>query len=186
MCHPTVIEFGKANLSVDEVRGKRIIEVGSHNINGSVKEYAKRLLPSEYIGIDMEAGRDVDIICNAEDIVKKFGKESFDIVISTEMLEHAKDWKKVISNIKQICKNGGIILITTRSHGFGRHEYPNDYWRYEISDMQYIFSDCIIEKIVNDTYHPGVLIKIKKPGNFFENDLSSYELYNIVQNKKII
>jgi len=185
MCHKSCINFGQKNLSVDEIKEKRVIDIGSYNVNGSLKKTVKALYPAEYIGVDIEEGPDVDIVCDAENLAKKFGKESFDVVISTEMLEHVRDWKKVISNIKKICKSEGIILLTTRSYGFDYHAYPYDYWRYEVKDMENIFSDCEILTINDDDEKNGVLVKVKKPENFIEKDLSNYELYSIVANKRV-
>jgi predicted SAM-dependent methyltransferase len=87
MCHPSCIEFVMRNLSREEIEGKKVIEIGSYNVNGSVQQYIKSFNPKMYLGVDITEGPNVDIICNAENLVEKFGKESFDIVISNEMLE---------------------------------------------------------------------------------------------------
>ena len=107
------------------------------------------------------------------------------MVISTEMLEHAEYWEKTISNIKNICVPGGLMLLTTRSKGFGYHAYPHDYWRYEKEDMEKIFSDCEILEIEKDNQAAGIFIKARKPLGFKEKDLSKYELYSIVTGKKM-
>jgi len=177
--------FGVLSLTKDEVEGRRVIEFGSCAINGTLRPFVESLHPVEYIGIDIEKGPNVDIICDAEDVLDKFGRESFDIVISTELLEHVKNWRKVISNMKNVCKPNGLILVTTRSYGFPYHAYPYDFWRYEPVDMQHVFSDCDIERLEKDKETPGVLIKARKPHEFVEADLAGYELYSIIANKRI-
>lgn len=179
VCSSTVIIFEVLVSSKEEIEGKEIIEIGSVDINGTIRPIFESWGASKYIGIDIESGREVDIICKAEGIVNKFGKESFDVVICNEVLEHIKDWQIVMSNIKNVCKPGGIIFITTRSKGFGKHGYPKDFWRYEIEDMQKVFSDCEIQYLIRDPYEPGVLMKAIKPKVFFEKDFSDYELYSI-------
>jgi len=179
MCSITCLKFGKRNLSEIDVKDKEVIEVGAYNVNGSIRDHVLTLQPKKYLGVDMMAGSCVDVVCNAYDIVDKFGANSFDVVISTEMLEHIEDWRRVISNFKRVCRPGGVILITTRSKGFGRHSYPADYWRYEYEDMQEIFSDCIIEKLEKDTRRPGVFIKVKKPEGFVEKNLSKHQLFSM-------
>ena len=186
MCNINCIIFGAKNLTKEEIKGKRVLEVGAYDVNGSLRPLVESWEPSEYIGVDIEMGPGVDIICDAENLVEKFGEESFDIVISTELLEHVKNWKKVVSNIKRVCKRGGIILITTRSKGFPYHPFPYDFWRYELEDFKEIFSDLEILSLEKDNIKsPGVFIKARKPQNFKERDLSDYKLYSIITNKRM-
>jgi SAM-dependent methyltransferase len=185
MCSESCIIFGFENLKEEEIKGKRVIEVGSYYVNGSLRSLIQLSSPSEYIGVDIEKGPGVDLICQADNLIREFGRESFDIVISTEMLEHVKNWSLVISNLKNLCRPGGIILITTRSYGFGYHAFPYDFWRYELEDVKAIFEDCEILKLEKDPKVAGVFFKIKKPDNFIEKDLSHYKLYNIIVDEKV-
>ena len=95
--------------------------------------------PNKYVGVDIENGKFVDFIVPAEKLVEFFGINKFDVVISTEMLEHVRDWRIVINNLKEVLKPGGILYITTVSKGFGYHAYPYDFWRYEIEDIKKYF-----------------------------------------------
>ena len=183
MCNKACIEFGRANLKEEEVKGKSVIEVGSFYLNGSLRPIAKEFLPSSYIGVDLQIGPGVDQICDAHDLLDRFGSGNFDLLISTELLEHVRDWRKVISNFKHILKPNGVLLITTRSKGFYYHDYPFDFWRYEISDMQVLFSDFIIEVIEKDPSEPGVFIKARKPNTFTERETTNYQLYSIIKGK---
>lgn len=186
MCHASCIVFGAKNLDPKEVSGKRVIEVGSKDVNVSLRPIIESWGPAEYLGIDIEKGTGVDIICDGEEIVERFGKERFDVVISTELLEHVKNWRRVLSNIKNICKAGGIILITTRSYGFGYHAYPYDFWRYELEDIAFCFRDCEILVLERDHQAPGVFAKVRKPNDFCEQDLYNYSLYSMVIGKRVI
>jgi len=97
MCSVAVIEFFVEDVKPEEFRDKRVLEVGSGYVNGSVRPLIERFMrPKEYIGIDIELGKYVDIVLPAEELVEYFGSESFDVVLSTETLEHVKDWRKVI------------------------------------------------------------------------------------------
>ena len=184
VCNKNCLQFGTDWIKPEDIKDKRVIDVGSLDINGSYRSIATPMGPSEYVGIDAAEGKGVDIVCRAEGMVNYFGKESFDVVISTEALEHSYDWKSVISNIKNICKPNGIIIITTRSIGFAYHGFPEDHWRFQESDMREIFSDCIIEFLGRDLDWAGVFIKVRKPANFVENMVTG-GLYNIVYNKRM-
>jgi SAM-dependent methyltransferase len=184
MCNVHGVIFATLNLKQEEVMGKRIIEVGALNVNGSARPILEQYKPKQYVGVDLVKGPGVDIICNAENLLEKFSKNSCDILVSTELLEHIKDWRKTVSNFKNVVKPGGIILLTTRSIGFQYHAFPYDFWRYQIEDFQNIFSDCILQSIAKDP-EIGIFAKIIKPENFVEKDLSDYELYSIVTKKRI-
>jgi len=180
MCNTACLDFGRDNLTRADVEGKKIIEVGSRDVNGSLRPFAEVLGPEIYLGVDLEEGSGVDEICNVYDLVDRYGKESFDVVISSEMVEHVQDWRKAMSQIKSILRPGGIVLITTRSIGFPYHDYPFDYWRYELEDMNAIFSDMKVDALEPDPLSPGVLVKARKSERFVENDLSRHELYSMV------
>jgi len=170
-------------LQDDEIRDRRVLEVGSLDINGSLRSFVESRKPSVYIGIDIVEGPGVDIICDAENLLGKFEEESFDLVISTETLEHVRDWRKVISNIKKLCKPDGLILITTVRFGESFHACSYGFWRYEPEDMENIFSDCKIQSL--ETCSTNVFLKVGKPQTFREKDLSNYELYSIVAGCRI-
>lgn len=142
MCNPECIDFGKENIQRYEIEGKDILEIGSRDINGTLRHHLQTFNPRNYIGIDIEQDNYVDMV---EDITNDkifLGRtELFDAVISTEVMEHVENWRKAIQNMKRLVKVGGFILITTRSKGFTLHNYPVDFWRYEVSDMEKIFSD---------------------------------------------
>lgn len=186
MCNTNGLAFSIRNLKRNEIEDKKVLEAGAYDVNGSVQSILKSWGPKEYVGVDITEGPGVDVVCDAGDLVEKFGNNRFDTVVSNEMLEHAREWKKVISNLKNVVKPGGVILVTTRSHGFGYHAFPYDFWRYELEDMREIFSDCEILVLEDDAQEPGVLVKVRKPEHFVEKDLSNYKLYSIVANKRVI
>jgi len=111
--HISVLEFFIENTQKEEFENKRILEVGSRYVNGSVRPLIEKFFnPKEYIGVDIEKGKFVDVVCDAENLVDYFGRETFDVVISTELLEHVKDWRKVINNMKEVLKPNGYIYIS--------------------------------------------------------------------------
>lgn len=186
ICNRACIEFGRVQLRSDEVRGKTILEVGASDLNGSLRGHIESLSPARYQGVDLEYGPGVDEVCRAEELVQRYGLDAFDVVLSTEMLEHVRDWRTVVSNLKRVVKPGGILLFTTRSRGFGFHGYPFDYWRYEVSDVACLFSDFDTEALVEDPSEPGVFFKGRKPLDFKERDLKGYSLYSVMTERRTL
>ncbi len=180
-----VLDFFMRNVDCGEFNGKRVLEVGSKFVNGSVRPLIERFCkPREYIGVDIEPGKYVDVVLPAERLVDYFGPESFDVVISTEVVEHVLDWRLVISNIKVVLRRGGFIYLTTRSRGFPYHAHPHDYWRYEPSDMVRIFRDFEITRLEADWEGPGVFLKARKPLDWRPADLSGVALYSVVLGRR--
>jgi glycosyltransferase involved in cell wall biosynthesis len=168
----------------------RVLEVGSLNVQeneaGSVRVDVQRFA-GEYIGIDIRAGYDVDYVIPAEQIIEAFGKNSFDVVLSTEMLEHAHNWYVSVYNMIMALKPGGILALTTRSPGFGRHEYPSDYWRFTQQDFKEIFTPIgdILQLEDDDSGFPGVGIIVRK--NSTEMTTSESDTWlNLLKNKRIV
>lgn len=186
MCTTACVMFGASHLRPEEVKGKRIIEVGSYDMNGSLQPIVKAWKPAEYVGVDIIPGPGVDIVCNADDVIKKFGKEQFDVVISTEAIEHVRNWRTVISNLKNLCVPGGVILVTTCMPGHYYHPHPDDFWRYTPEDFKAIFSDCEIDVIESDPRTLGVYIRAIKPRQFKEKDLSQDKLTSIVTGTRVL
>jgi len=188
MCHKSCLEFGERYLFHDEIKNKRVLEIGSQNVNGSLRPFIESMTPLEYIGIDVMKGKGVDKILGVEQIVEVFDENSFDLVIATELLEHVFDWKIAVLNIKKVCKPNGIILVTTRSPGFAYHGYPKnnfpDYWRFTLEDIQYIFFDCNILALIDDRQHPGVFLKEEKISNFLHINLADYTVFAMEQLNK--
>ncbi|MCX7615947.1 MAG: class I SAM-dependent methyltransferase [Patescibacteria group bacterium] len=181
----SVIEFFVSEVNPKEFSNKKVLEVGSRYINGSIRPIVERLLnPKEYIGIDIQPGKFVDIILPAENLVDRFGKNAFDVIIALELLEHVKDYKLVIENMKEVLRPNGFVYISTRSYGFPYHGYPYDFWRYEINDMENLFADFEVIALKNDPEAKGVFLKAKKPQNYKKVDISDYKLYSILLGKR--
>src|SRR5438094_10543126 len=186
VCNAACILFGFRSISASEVAGKRVLEIGSADRNGSLRPIIESYHPREYVGIDVEPGPGVDRVVEAGQLAHVFGEESFDLVLATETLEHIRDWRGVVSNVKRVCKRGGVVLLTTRSIGFPYHAYPYDFWRYDPGDVRPIFSDMVIVSLEKDSeITPGVFAKIRKPLDFRENDLSNHELYSMVSGRRV-
>ena len=95
---------------------KKVLEVGSLNINGTLRNEFK---DCDYTGIDLGEGRDVDVVCGGQeyDAPDNF----FDSCISAECFEHNPYWKETFLNMVRMCKPGGLVLFTCATEGRAEH-----------------------------------------------------------------
>ena len=135
--HPSVMAWVGATLTRADIAGRHVLEVGACDVNGSVRPFVERLRPASYLGVDSAPGPRVDRVMPAEDLPAQF-PHGFDVVISTEMMEHAQDWRACMQAIAQMVRPGGLLVLTTRAPGFPYHPFPGDYWRYTVPLMRRI------------------------------------------------
>ncbi len=178
------LEFGIRSLTVHDVRGRTVLEVGSRDVNGSLRGHVEGLAPASYLGVDIAAGPGVDEICPVDCLIDRFGPDRFDLVFSTEMLEHVRDWRAALANLKAVTKPGGVLLFTTRSRGFDFHGYPFDFWRYDLSDVTTLCADFETLALEPDSTQPGVFFKGRKPEGWTSRPLDDVELYSIILDRR--
>ena len=160
--HESVLAFTQRVLQEKDIKSRRVLEVGAYNVNGTVRPYIESHQPLSYIGTDMRKGPGVDIQASMEELITVFGPYSFELVICTEVLEHVEHWQEGLQNLIEVARDGGLILITTRSKGFPLHDFPHDYWRFSKEDFKNIFTYQHIEVLEDDPQVPGVFALVRK------------------------
>ena len=161
--HPSAMAFACSALTEADVLGKTVVEAGAFDVNGSVRPHVESLGPDVYLSTDMREGPGVDVVCAAEDL----RPDMAEVVISTEMLEHAADWQAAMLGLIGAVTPGGVLVLTARSPGFPYHPHPEDLWRFPVESMSEILgaAGLVIERCEPDPdpASPGVLAKARKP-----------------------
>lgn len=95
-----------------------VIEIGSKNVNGSIRD----LFPNAtWYGIDRESGAMVDQVTDAIDYTPDLPA---DLVVCCEVLEHADNWRQIISRAAEWLKPEGVLIVTCA--GLGRKPHSCD------------------------------------------------------------
>lgn len=164
MCHDSVIAWAASAIGPDLATGKTVCEVGSYNVNGSIRPGIESHGPESYLGVDISEGPGVDLVANVEDLPDRF-PDGFGLVVSTEMLEHVEDWKAALRGLVLLVAPGGHLAVSTRSLGFPYHPYPVDTWRYSPNDMRAILEGAGLTVVScdPDEEQPGVFAVAAKP-----------------------
>lgn len=95
-----------------------VLEVGSYDLNGSARD----LFPGdvEYVGVDRREGRGVDVVALASEAPARPG--GWQVVVSTEMLEHDHDWRGSVRRMVEVVADGGLIVVTCAGPARKAHE----------------------------------------------------------------
>jgi len=173
--HPSAFAFASAALLPYQVTGKRIIETGAYNYNGTVRDVYAAMAPASYLGTDSQPGPGVVLVCPAEALPERLGHGCADVIISTEMLEHAEDWRGAMRGMVVALAPGGVLLLTARGPGFPYHPHPDDHWRFTVGVMDAVLAAAGLHVVRlepdPDPNSPGVLVLAVKPDGWTAPDM---------------
>jgi len=103
-----------------------------------------------YHRADLEGGADLDF-AYGEDSMLPAGIGDYDLVLSSQVLEHVLDPDAYLAECLRVLKPGGKLLLTT--HGtFWDHACPHDYWRWTAHGLRRL--------VARAGFRPDKLLKI--------------------------
>src|SRR5216684_1331152 len=105
-----------------------IIDLGSHDVNGSYRPFFARA-PWRYVGVDLAPGKNVDVVLRDPYAWRELASESADIVVSGQTFEHTEFFWETMLEIARILKPRGLCCIIVPSSG-PEHRFPLDCWRF--------------------------------------------------------
>lgn len=119
MSHPEQLGFFAACAAAnrDLLAGARVLEIGSYDVNGSVRRLFKDA--STYIGVDLVEGPGVDRVIDGSRIDDPDG--SWDVTLSGECFEHDPHWRDTFSTMVRLTRPGGLVALTCASRGRIEH-----------------------------------------------------------------
>ena len=132
----------------------RMLEVGSLDVNGTVRSVLGHAV-SSYYGVDIRPGPGVDEVLDVARLGERFGAHAFDLVTSTEMLEHCFDWQGALFQMLHVLRPDGVLLLTTRSPGFPLHDHPADHWRFGKEELAHLLEPVGVVLELEDDFSLG-------------------------------
>jgi SAM-dependent methyltransferase len=117
--HPEQLAFLAlvASRNAHVVGGGRVLEIGSYDVNGTVRGQfgASR----EYVGVDLTNGPGVDRVVLGHEVDEEDG--SFDVTLSGECFEHDPHWRQTFTNMVRLTRPAGLVTFTCASMGRPEH-----------------------------------------------------------------
>ena len=100
--------------------------------------FAERV--DEYHGADLATNDCADVSLSSTGALP-LPSERFEIVLSTQVLEHVEDPALYLSEAQRVLKEDGVIILST--HGsWHYHPTPGDYWRWTSTGLRKIIEDA--------------------------------------------
>lgn len=96
--HETAFENAQKFVQKYNARHKKVLDVGSYDVNGTLKP-----LFANYTGMDIEAGKNVDVISELGQPFP-FKDKSFDVVVSSSCLEHDPAFWVTVKEMMRVSK----------------------------------------------------------------------------------
>lgn len=122
--------------------GNKIFDIGCGN--KPYEKYIRYLIKSEnknsYVGSDIvqSSEQKVDIICDATNIPEE--SCLYDVVISTQVIEHVFNHEKVFDEAYRLLKPGGYFIVSS-NFIWRMHEKPYDYYRFTKYSFESLLTD---------------------------------------------
>ena len=128
----TVVSYGNSE-------GRVVCEVGSRSV--APDSATKRALfprAARYIGVDIHAAANVDIVGDAHFLHEMLGEARADLVFSGAVLEHLSCPWLFSAAVNRTLKPGGLTFHATHQ-AWPIHEAPNDFWRFSDEGLKILF-----------------------------------------------
>jgi len=89
-----------------------------------------------YVGADLKGNPEAELVLDPDGTVPA-QSGSFDVVLSSQVLEHVEDPMAYLAEAMRLLRPGGVLVLST--HGSWRyHPHPEDYWRWTASGLRKI------------------------------------------------
>lgn len=113
---------------------------------GGVGRYREWLPRGRHVTLDLNRGHRPDVQGTGQHLPFRDG--SFDLILSTEVLEHCPEPAVVASEARRVLEPGGTLVLTT-PFVYVVHGWPDDYFRYTASGLRHLFRDFSAVDIIS-------------------------------------
>ncbi len=135
---PYFASFGHFLALLPAIPRGTVLEIGSRARSALTNR--QHLPPHlDYVGLDILAGPNVDVVGDAHRLAEIFGSRRFVAAFSFSVFEHlAMPWK-VALELNRVLEPGGLVYTATHQT-WPVHEEPWDFWRFSQHSWQTLFN----------------------------------------------
>lgn len=128
--------------------GARVLDAGA----GEAR-YAPLFAGAEYVACDFAKGEPswdyskLSVVCDLRALAFRDG--AFDLIVSTETLEHVPDPQVAFGEFARLLVPGGRLVVTVPFQGYREHQAPYDYYRYTRYGLEHLAREAglVVEEV---------------------------------------
>jgi hypothetical protein len=145
--HESVMAWVERKVVELSLQCKPTLEIGSYDVNGSVRGF----FHGEYTGVDLVAGPGVDVVVRSGEPLP-FPDNSFEVVVTTEMLEHdPRPWVTMHEIARVLEVSRGTLILTCRGFDEKRGSFPfhnpPDHYRFSAGALAVLAEDAALRVV---------------------------------------
>lgn len=127
------------------------------DVGGRLQPYRPLLVGriDKYIAVDLVRSPFVDVIADGE--LLPFRRESFDLIIATQVLEYVRDPRNAVRQIHEVLKPGGVLLGSAAAYVPLIAE--NDFWRFTRPGLSVMLSRFDQVEIIPELHSLSSLLR---------------------------
>lgn len=146
-----------------------VVEIGSKDY-GNTSSFRSTYLNNEYIGVDLSAGKGVDVVQDLTLGVGDLPESYFTLGICCSVLEHVRRPWIMAENISKLIRPEGQLYISV-PWVWRFHAYPDDYFRFSYRGILELFPQFSWRACCYSTNVPEEIIPIDE-GKGIDNQMA--------------
>jgi len=149
-----------------------VLEIGSKDY-GSTASFREFYSGCEYIGIDMEPGKNVDLVVDLTKGTAGLQKDYFALGICCSVLEHVRKPWVFAEHLTTVVRAGGALYMSV-PWVWRYHAYPDDYFRFSWRGVMELFPEFVWTRICYSTNVPNEFFDIVPDNTGVDNSMAAF------------
>ena len=148
-----------------------ILEIGSKDY-GSTSSFRDFYPGCEYVGVDMEAGKGVDLVVDLTEGIGGLRQGHFALGICCSVLEHVRRPWVFAQHLTNVLRADGALYMSV-PWVWRYHAYPDDYFRFSWRGIMELFPEFRWTNIWYSTTVPNEFFEITEQSPGIDNDMAA-------------
>lgn len=149
-----------------------ILEIGSKDY-GNTSSFRDFYLGCEYVGIDMEPGKNVDLVVDLTQGIGELRTNHFALGVCCSVLEHVRRPWLLAEHLTSVIRAGGALYMSV-PWVWRYHPYPDDYFRFSWRGIIELFPSFTWTNVTYSTNVPDEFFPIDANNPGIDDSMATF------------